>query len=685
MISTHNIHTSIQTLHTDYDDILANHVISYLDKLNVPELEGIRDSAINAYLLVAKNIIKSYEYSENVDTYMRKILSLDPEHESAFEILKLNCILKCKCTIDFKSHLHEFTELLIYHPGDFHLQFLVAMTYYNLYAYDDAIQHLKLTMALVKNKKEETEYKVKCMYYIAQIYYKLNNMYLCHYYVSRAYEINSDDNSVNNLLGIIYVHMRHINKAIWHFEKIPDDEKTAAIYSNLGTAYSQKMDYEKAIQCYDKIPDNLIAFQNKLLMCHYILNTFKDDIYLFELHKQINKFYPNSHYKKLTNYIKKPHDAKLKIGFVSSDFIYNNVSGVVMHFLHNILHKINKDAFDIVCYSPKPVSQIQSIFPKLTWRYIHDMPMQEFKDIIQNDSVDILFDMSGYTSEFRLDIFAERAAPIQISYCGYPNTTGLENMDYHIVDRYCDSDGITPGPGGIIRPSTQRYYTEKLIFMDKCFISYNGITDNPIPLLTQPCMLNKYLTIGTCNKLNKMNQQLIKIWQTILQKCSNIHLIVKTIDLATPELKEEFMQIFDDKDVHERIILSPYSQSYTAHLMAYNNIDIALDTFPYSGTCTTCDALYMGVPVITLFDSKRQYHVQNVSSSILVNAGLSEYICFSEEEYIDKVIYYANHMDELYDIKTKVRKQFLENICNAEEFVQDFENKIRHTYENHDW
>jgi predicted O-linked N-acetylglucosamine transferase (SPINDLY family) len=160
---------------------------------------------------------------------------------------------------------------------------------------------------------------------------------------------------------------------------------------------------------------------------------------------------------------------------------------------------------------------------------------------------------------------------------------------------------------------------------------------------------------------------------------------VKTIDLATPELKEEFMQIFDDKDVHERIILSPYSQSYTAHLMAYNNIDIALDTFPYSGTCTTCDALYMGVPVITLFDSKRQYHVQNVSSSILVNAGLSEYICFSEEEYIDKVIYYANHMDELYDIKTKVRKQFLENICNAEEFVQDFENKIRHTYENHDW
>lgn len=695
MSSNHKfIHDAIQSLANEYSEQHAEQIISYLNNLNIIQLEDIKNYAIFAYLKVAEHIIQmSPQYSENVYLYTTKILELEPEHEKAFEILKLNCIYKCNYNTDLNANIAELKKLLIYCPYDYQLQYIIGLTYHKLHAYEDSIHHFKLAIALIENKMQYIhniyaliEYKVNSLYTIAQIYYNLNNIYLCKYYISKAYDTNPNDSDVNNLMGVVYMHMRQIDKAIAHFENIPDYKKTPAVYSNLGSAYSYRMNYEKAIECYDKIPDNLAAFQNKLFTSHYILHTISDDMYIFELHKQINRFYENATQKCLPDYIRKPSGVKLTIGFVSANFIYNNIRDVIMYFIHSILDKIDRNKFSIICYSLKPITQVQAIFPDIVWKYIHSgMTCSEFKNIIRKDDIDILFDLTGHTSEDRLDVFVERSAPIQISYCAYPNTTGLLNMDYHIVDKYCDSDGITPGPGDIVRPSTQRYYTEKLIFMDKCFLNYTPYVDNELQLAEQPCMINNFLTIGTFNKLNKINSHNIKLWQCILQNCNNIHFVIKTKDLATPELQEQFMNMFTDKEVHKRIKIMSYSETNTNHLLEYNKLDIALDTFPYSGTCTTCDALYMGVPVMTLFDDKRQYHVQNVSSSILINTGLSEFVCFSEEEYINKVIYYANHQEELRDIKKKVREQFLKTVCNAETFVREFEDKIRQTYEEHKW
>jgi len=306
-----------------------------------------------------------------------------------------------------------------------------------------------------------------------------------------------------------------------------------------------------------------------------------------------------------------------------------------------------------------------------------------FKNIIIQDKIDILFDLITHTSDSQLQLFASKPSPIQINYCGYPNTSGLPNMDYHITDRYCDSDGITPGPGGLVRPSTQKYYTEKLIFMNHCFLSYTPTFDS-FPTLSQPAQKNGYLTIGTFNKLQKFNSKVISLWEQILKKCPNVKLILKSKELATDSIKTRFFELWKDKSVISQIILLPYSNTYTDHLNAYNLMDIALDTFPYSGTTTTCESLMMGTPVVTLFDSERQYHVQNVTSSLLINSDLAEFVTFTEEEYIDKVCYYATHLDEVIGMKEKVRQKFFNgHVYDHIGFVDEFEDKLLQIYREH--
>jgi predicted O-linked N-acetylglucosamine transferase (SPINDLY family) len=692
MISHDNIHNEVQILLQTYSEEHADKILGYLNGLNMPLLEAITDDAVNAYVCIAENLIQKQEYHPKVSECINKALALDPEHRRAFDILKLNYVYKSNKSNDMQHNIEDLKQLLVYQPYDYQLQYVIGMTYKNLNKCNHAIEHLKLTIAIIDNKKDKHDennllrFKTDSLYTIAQIYYQLNNVHLCRYYALKAYETDPKNSDVNNIMGVLYIHMRQIDKAIQHFECIPDDKKTDAIYTNLGSAYCYKINYKKAIEYYDRIPNNLQAFQNKLFTSHYILDTISDDMYMFELHKQINRFWPDAKIKSLHDYIKKAPGTKLKIGFVGGEYIYNNIRGVIMYFMHSILELFDRNKFDIVCYSVQPITQVQKMFPDVVWKHVHDnIYTQELKNIIHNDGIDIMFDMAGHTSADRSDVFAIRAAPIQISYCAYPNTSGLWNMDYHIVDKYCDSDGISPGPGGVIRPNTQRYYTEKLIFMDNCFLNYTPYVDSPLFLAEQACVRNQYLTIGTFNKLNKINSRVVQLWQTIMQKCKSVHFIIKTKDLATDALREEFMQMFSDKNVHDRISILSYSPTNTDHLLEYNNIDLAMDTFPYSGTCTTCDALYMGVPVMTLFDEKRQYHVQNVSSSILINAGLSEFVCFSEQEYINKVIYYANNLKELHDIKNKIRNQFINTVCNGEAFVREFEQKMIETYENHIW
>ena len=140
------------------------------------------------------------------------------------------------------------------------------------------------------------------------------------------------------------------------------------------------------------------------------------------------------------------------------------------------------------------------------------------------------------------------------------------------------------------------------------------------------------------------------------------------------------------KFLHNRIILLDCTILHDKHLLEYNNIDFALDTFPYSGTTTSCEALMMGVPIITLYDNVRYYHAQNVTSSLMTNINMKEYIVYTEEEYIEKAVYYSKNISELFSLKQTVRNNFVHSpICNYTEFTNEFEDKLINIYKNHKW
>jgi len=226
--------------------------------------------------------------------------------------------------------------------------------------------------------------------------------------------------------------------------------------------------------------------------------------------------------------------------------------------------------------------------------------------------------------------------------------------------------------------------------MDHCFLNYTSslgtdMTIKEFELKEQPAIKNKYLTIGTFNRYNKINDQVVNLWERILTKCPNVQFIIKTKEFLTETLKEQFIKTWKNPDIfYKQVTILPYSDLYTGHLLDYNLMDIAVDTFPYSGTTTSCEALLMGTPVLTLFDSKRGYHCQCVTSSLMINSNLSEYVVFSEEEFINKVEYFSNNLDKLQNLKKNVRDKFINgHVCDYTGFVNEFEDKLIKVYSKH--
>lgn len=224
--------------------------------------------------------------------------------------------------------------------------------------------------------------------------------------------------------------------------------------------------------------------------------------------------------------------------------------------------------------------------------------------------------------------------------------------------------------------------------MDRCFLSYTpsiGI-DNLPELTEEPSIKNGWVTFGTFNRYNKINSMVVGVWEKILQRAPTARLAIKTKEFSSPKIKQQFLDTFKDKSTLDRVIIMPYSDTYTEHLPDYNKLDVAIDTFPYSGTTTSCESLMMGVPVLTLFDNIRHYHSQNVTTSLMRNCGLDEYVTESQEEYIERAVWMANHPEELVGLKRKVRDAFVNGpICDYKSFTDEFENKLINTYKSHKW
>ena len=331
---------------------------------------------------------------------------------------------------------------------------------------------------------------------------------------------------------------------------------------------------------------------------------------------------------------------RLRIGYVSPDFNDHAVG----KFIEPVLaaHDINK--FELFCYYNKPrvddaTKRMQSAVAN--WRMTADMSDDELARMIQADAIDILVDLSGHTGLNRLLVFARKPAPIQVTWIGYPNTTGLSTMDYRITDAFADPIG-----------ATEALHTEKLVRMPECFSCFKPPSNAP-HVSTLPAVARGTITFGSFNNFAKITPEVMRVWIAILARVPGSRLVLKNWCLDNDRMKTFMLEAFARCGATPgQVELWNPNTSNVDHLNCYNSIDIGLDPFPYNGTTTTCDALWMGVPVITLAGVS---HVGRVGVSQMSNLGLQELIARDTNHYVDIAVALANDVPRLAALRGAMR------------------------------
>jgi predicted O-linked N-acetylglucosamine transferase (SPINDLY family) len=277
------------------------------------------------------------------------------------------------------------------------------------------------------------------------------------------------------------------------------------------------------------------------------------------------------------------------------------------------------------------------------------------------DRIDILVDLAGHTSDNRLPVFAMKPAPLQITYLGYPNTTGVSAIDYRISDAFADPPGLT-----------EAFHSETLLRLSPCAWCYRPPAD--VPYVTPlPARTPGKVTFGSFSGFYKIGQDTVDLWSRLLHVLPAARLLLKSNTLRVPvEVKARFHK---RGIAPERIELLPAQPTIAQHLAAYARVDIALDPFPYHGTTTTCEAMLMGVPVITCAGKT---HVSRVGVSLLSNAGLAHLIAADPEQFVRIGVDLASDLPRLEKLRQTLRQRLLQSpICDGVGFTRGFERALR--------
>ena len=327
------------------------------------------------------------------------------------------------------------------------------------------------------------------------------------------------------------------------------------------------------------------------------------------------------------------HHKQLNVGFVSPDFCAHPVS----FFVEPLFRHLDRSQFKVFAYSDvsKPDKVTRSIEQQVdVFRRIVGLDAQTVAKTILDDGIDILFDLAGHTGAGRLDMFHLRPAPVQISWLGYPATTGSAGIDYRLTDRYADPAG-----------TSEHVHTETLLRVDGGFLCYVPSDRTPEASTESPFETNGFITFGSFNNLAKLSPECIDMWSEVLGKVPESRLMLKRRELKDPWVRAFFIEQFAAHGIDEKRLQFKTSQvKLEGHLRNYANVDIALDSFPYNGTTTTFEALWMNVPVISLGGDS---HASRVGQSILRYAGLNELAATSRNDFVSKAVQLAGDSDQL--------------------------------------
>lgn len=362
-------------------------------------------------------------------------------------------------------------------------------------------------------------------------------------------------------------------------------------------------------------------------------------------------------------------DRRLKVAFLSTDFRFHACA----FFLASLLTKLDRGSVEVFCYALNAPDQVSQAFAGLgTYRDLRSLTDDGIAQTARQDGIDILIDCSGWSRGHRMDALVPRIAPVQINYLGYSNTTGLPTMDYRIVDQYTDPAGA------------ERFATEKLIRMSRSFVCFTvpehtpHVGETPAMRAAAARTAAGPITFGCFNRLEKVQGRTLACWARILQQAPESTILLKAERLTPGRISLERRFAAAGGDV-SRVRWVGWEDDPAAHLRAHHQVDIALDPFPYNGTTTTCEALLMGVPVVTLEGSQ---HRSRVGSSLLRNAGLSELVARDEAGYVSVAAGLAKDPARLLAMRQGLRERFMRSpVCHALPYAQEFERALRTAWE----
>lgn len=356
-------------------------------------------------------------------------------------------------------------------------------------------------------------------------------------------------------------------------------------------------------------------------------------------------------------------DRRLRVGVVSGDLRKHSVA----YFVPGMLGLLDRLQFQLFAYNVS--HHIDDVTRKLkplfnVWRDVASLNHKELFQRIFQDRIDILIDLSGYTNENRLMVFARRPAPVQISYLGYPNTTGLDTIDYRLTDALADP----VGQGDV-------FYAEELWRLNRSFLCYTPSETAPNVALGSAA--SDGVVFGSFNSRAKYSDECLAAWGRLLLNVPGSRLIIKSsVGIVDDAGRNELVARFVAQGLApERIEVMGRIAETRDHLDCYSKIDIALDTFPYNGTTTTCEALWMGVPVITLAGNR---HAARVGSSLLATLDLSEYVATSVDEYIQMATSLANNPVKRQELRATMRNRMrASKLCDARDMGRELGRALR--------
>jgi len=421
--------------------------------------------------------------------------------------------------------------------------------------------------------------------------------------------------------------------------------------------------YRKALQLK---PDYMRAHSNLLFS---LLYDMADSQAVYEEHLKWGEIHAAG-LMPLRQGIEHAHDPerRLRIGYVSPDFKEHSVA----YFIEPILADYDHNDFEICCFSD--VNRPDAVTERLKghvdqWLDISACSDDAVADMIRQEDIDILVDLAGHTSRHRLLVFARKPAPIQVTYLGYPATTGMKAIDYRLTDELVDP------------VESDDFHSEELICLPKSFLCYAPTAISP-EVSPSPCHTNGYISFGSFNHLSKVTEAVISAWSEILLRLPGSRMVLKHISLQDPSNRDRYLRLFESCGVtRDRITLLSWSESVHDHLACYAEVDIALDTFPYNGTTTTCESLWMGVPVITVAG---QDHVSRVGLSLLKNAGLEDLVMHSVHEYIEKAVDLAADRKHLSILRTEMRDRISNSVlCDQQAMAMALGQAYRNIWQHY--